>query len=68
MAASTDTDHNVIDTTSLNNVLDRLTLFLLSESVIVMTAEESGHGILLRDKYHTEAAGRFLFSSFCPIF
>ena len=38
-ASATDIYHNYIDITSLNNVLCCLTLFLLSNSVIVVMAE-----------------------------
>ena len=57
MAAATDLDQNMIDTTSLNYVLVRFPLFLSSKSVLVTMAEESGNILLLSDKYYAEAAG-----------
>ena len=67
-AAATILDHNVIDTTSLNDVLGRLPLFLSTKSVLVVMVEEAGHILLLSAKYHAKAAGDFLFSIFFPRF
>ena len=67
-AATTDMDHNAIDTTSLKNVLVRLPIFLLSKFVHMMVIEEAMHILPLSAKYHAEAAGIFLFSIFCPRF
>ena len=40
-------DHNVIDTTSLKDVLGCIPLFLSAKSVLAMMSEESGHILIL---------------------
>ena len=64
MYDGTDLAHNVIDTTSLNNVLGFLILFLLAKSSLVTMVEEYVHILLLISKYHAKAAGRFYFRFF----
>ena len=66
--STTDLDYNVINDTSLNNLLGRLYLFLSAKSVLVTMPEESRHILRLRYKYHAKAEGRFLFSIYLPTF
>ena len=60
--------HSIIYTTTLNNVLGRLSIFLSSKSVLVTMAEESRNILILRNSYHSKAEGNFYFQWFVKYF
>ena len=68
VADETGMDHNFIDTTSLNNVLDCLPLFILSNSALVTMVEEYVHILLPITKYHAKAVSHFYFRYFSNIY
>ena len=55
---SANKDDTVVDSSSLNNVLGRLPMFLNTKSMLEEKLERNGHILLLLEKYHSECTGQ----------
>ena len=57
---STNKYDTVVNSSSLNNVLGRLPMFLNTKSMLEEELERNGHILILSEKYHAECAGQVI--------